>query len=136
MYTLPELLTMIDDTFASINTHREDANGLLMDANRLSTIMYNLAPLWVEARSRANTLEASFKDKIDESYLRLKRDSEVTDQMAQSESRHEHREVRQSWIDAKRMEHTLSTLREDVDRKVSVIQSYARELSSQQFKRT
>ena len=134
--TLEEILNLVDYTFDKIQQDKQDPQRLLGHANTLSTLMYNVAPLYVSAREESIRAEAQYKDKVDDSFMKYKRNVEkYTVDEAMSLAKKEHRELRDEWITNRTLEHKLGLLREDISRKVSLLQSYAAELRAEKYSR-
>lgn len=131
MATLDTILKQIDLVFKDIEQKRESAQGLLENANRLSTIMYNLSDLWVTAKTNSDTAKLSYDEKFDEVFFEQKTQHKVSDETAKAVARIESREFYSSYLTKEHLQRKLFALRSDIDRKISVIQSYAAELRSQ-----
>jgi hypothetical protein len=131
-----EILKMVDQVFVRISEHKDDPTKLLLDANSLSTLMYNLGDLWVMAKQDVNLAEAEYKDNVDDTYLLLLKDDDMTQGKAEVIAKKEHRDMRYSLLKATHREMVLSTLRRDMEKKISVLQSYASEVRARMTFRT
>ena len=131
---LTEILRQVDEVFADIQQDRHEPKKLLIDANRLSTLMYNIAPLYVDERSITDMLEVRYKNEVNETYMELKKEK-YTDSESKVRAELENIEIKREWLLHRKYEMRLSLLRQDIDRKISVIQSYAREVSAEKNQR-
>ena len=127
---LEDILNKIDVVFRRISEHKMSTDLLLGDANSLSTLMYNLGDLWVAAREDADRAETKYKDAVEDRFIELIREGE-TQGKAEVYAKHDNRELRDDHLNKLQLEQKLNILRRDVDKKISVLQSYASELRSQ-----
>ena len=131
MEHLDTILKQTDLIFKNISTNVNNAQSLLENANRLSTIMYNIAELWVAAKSESDNAKLLHEDKYDTVFLEYKAKEKTSDKTSEAMARIECREMYKDWLTKDTLSRKLYLLRVDIDRKSSVIQSYAAELRSQ-----
>lgn len=131
---MDKILKMIDEVFKSINEHNkaQDSVGLLEDANRLSSLRYNLANYWVEAKLKAEQLEEDYKNKVASRLIELRKEKKTIDE-AKAEARIENSPDYCAFLEAEKEKNKLTALRDDLATKVSVLQSYSSELRAQRI---
>ena len=127
---LTTVLLQVDKVFASIKSHPNDPTRLLMDANNLTTLMFNIAPAYVDERSATDALEVEWKNAVNETYLELKKEK-YTDTESKIRAELENIQMKRDWLKHKRMENRLKLLRDDMSSKISILQSFSRELRSE-----
>lgn len=127
---LDTVLKQLDALYKRIQVNKANPTGLLEDANGLATLMYNLGEFWVATKEDANRAEVAYKDAVDDEFLFLVGQGEKQG-TAEVKAKQKYRELRSTLLTLQALENKLSTLRRDVDKKISVIQSYASELRAQ-----
>lgn len=130
MPLLEPILSQITQVFAAINQDHEDPIKLLEHGNRLTTILYSLGDLWVNARADADHKATQYRDALDDTFLELKREG-YTIEEAKALARKKHRDLLAESEEAATLALKLGTLRDSVSKKVSLLQSYAAELRSE-----
>lgn len=127
---LTTILLQVDKVFASIKSHPNDPTRLLMDANNLTTLLYNIAPLYVDERGATDALEVEWKNSVNETYLELKKEK-YTDTESKIRAELENIAMKREWLKHKRLDNRLRLLRDDMSGKISILQSFSRELRQQ-----
>jgi hypothetical protein len=127
---LTTILLQVDKVFASIKSHPNDSTRLLMDANNLTTLLFNVAPLYVDERSATDALEVEWKNAVNETYLGYKK-QKYTDGESRIRAELENIEMKRKYLKHKKLSERLGFLRKDMENKVSVLQSFSRELRSE-----
>lgn len=127
---LTSILETIDKVFSELKKP-STAQGILKCASILSTVMYNLGALYAQAYEEANVSERVYKEKIDDRVLEMRMSSDKTVAEIEARARLDAKELIHEWLVKDALSNKLRTIRTDVDRKISVIQSYASELRSQ-----
>lgn len=130
--SVDEIISQIRVVFRQINSDGRSQNtiGLLECANKLASLRYNLADLWVDAKLTAEQQEADYKNKVDQRFMGLRIKGKTIEE-AKAQARQEYSVDYSAFLQADREKNKLAALRDDLATKISVLQSYASELRSQ-----
>lgn len=121
-----ELIKNIETVFESISKNYTADNpvGLLENANMLATIMYTLGRLFQQTRREADSLEFQHKLKVAEAFMRYKGSESYGVEESKQQAMLDNRELYEKYLAKSAEAQELAILRQDVDRKISAIQSY------------
>lgn len=128
---ISELENQINTVVRKIQGSKHDPQLVLECANSLSTLMFNLAPLYIASQEESIRAEKEYKDFIDEMVLELRESSDSTVAEAEAKARMKGKEMYSNVVTKQMIAKKLSMLREDIDRKISLLQSWSSELRSQ-----
>lgn len=127
MEGLDTILRQIDAVYQRVGNHKLNSDLLLQDASSLATLLYNLGDYWVMARQAADSAESAYRDAVDDRFLALLKGGEKQGK-AEVQAKAENRELRDEGLTKRQMEVKLNTLRRDIERKISILQSFSAEL--------
>lgn len=127
---MEEILRQIDEAMASVKENTGNPTRLLEIANTLSTLTYNLSPIVADAISESNLAEAQWKDAEQDAYLALVKNG-TSQGTASIQAKVDTRIQRDTALAKESLVVKLRLLREDVGRKISLLQSYASDQRSQ-----
>ena len=135
MNDLKTILLQIDTVFKKISESQQMPDKLLLHANQLSSLKYNLGDLYINARADSKASEAQLDFEFSGSFMKYKKEGN-SDATARTLAKIDCRDRQVEYLDLERLTTTLWIKREDVAEKISVLQSYARELRDQKSYKT
>lgn len=115
----------------ALDKAKHDPQFALQCANSLSTLMFNLSPMCVTAQEDANRADRAYKDLLDSELIRMRGEGDKTVAESEAIARRKGKALFEEYLIKQSMAQKLKMLREDIDRRISLLQSWASELRSQ-----